>query len=251
MPSIEFLGVSKSFLRHSRGRQLLRAHLTALLRPAPKDRFYALRNISFKISHGENVAIVGANGAGKSTLLSLLAGLAAPDEGSIQVSGRIAALLELGSGFHPDLTGRENLFLNASLLGLSKKRAERIFDKVVEFSEIGDFIEEPLRTYSSGMMLRLGFSIAVNVDPDFLIVDELLAVGDQGFQAKCFGKIAELKRNGKSLVCVSHSPVVVQQLCERTLWLDHGELMVDGKTEDVLKMYGQAVFQSANVSISS
>src|SRR6266516_1341031 len=245
MPSIEFSGVSKTFVRH-KGRQLLRGHLTALLgRRTRKDHFDALRNISFKIRHGENVAIVGANGAGKSTLLSLLAGLAAPDEGSIQVSGRVAALLELGSGFHPDLTGRENVFLNASLLGLSKKRAEHIFERVVEFSEIGDFIDEPLRTYSSGMMLRLGFSVAVNVDPDFLIVDELLAVGDQGFQAKCFGKIAELKRNGKSLVCVSHSPVVVQQLCERALWLDHGELLVDGKTEDVLKMYeGQSTLRT-------
>src|SRR5436309_3045954 len=242
MPSIEFLGVSKSFVRLSRGRQLVRMHLTALLRPAPKDRFYALRNISFKISHGENVAIVGANGAGKSTLLSLLAGLAAPEEGSIHVSGRIAALLELGSGFHPDLTGRENLFLNASLLGLSKNRAAQIFESVVEFSEIGDFIDEPLRTYSSGMMLRLGFSIAVHVDPDFLVVDELLAVGDQSFQTKCFAKIADLKRTGKSLICVSHSTAVIRQLCERSLWLDHGELIVDGETEHVLKMYeGQSI----------
>jgi ABC-type polysaccharide/polyol phosphate transport system ATPase subunit len=249
MPSIEFLGVSKSFVRHNRGRQLLRAHLTALVRPALKDRFYALRNISFRISHGENVAIVGANGAGKSTLLSLLAGLAAPDEGKIEVCGRITALLELGSGFHPDLTGRENLFLNASLLGLSKKRAEQIFEKVVEFSEIGDFIDEPMRTYSSGMMLRLGFSVAVNVDPDFLIVDELLAVGDQSFQTKCFAKIAELKRRGKSLVCVSHSTAVVQQLCERTLWLDHGELLVDGKTEDVLKMYEGQSTPRAKISL--
>src|SRR5207249_7415795 len=141
-----------------------------------------------------------------------------------------------------------NLFLNASLLGLTKKKTQQVFEQVVEFSEIGDFIEEPLRTYSSGMMLRLGFSVAVNVDPDFLIVDELLAVGDQGFQAKCFGKIAELKRNGKSLVCVSHSPVVVQQLCERALWLDHGELMVDGKTANVFKMYeGQSTLRT-NIS---
>jgi len=188
------------------------------------------------------VAIVGANGAGKSTLLSLAVGLAAPDEGSVTVSGRIAALLELGSGFHPELTGRENVFLNASLLGLTKKRTEEVFERVVEFSEIGDFIDEPLRTYSSGMMMRLAFSVAVNADPDFLIVDEVLAVGDQSFQAKCFEKIGELRNSGKSLLCVSHSPAVVQQLCERALWLDHGELMADGKTEEVLKMYeGQEV----------
>ena len=221
---------------------LLRGYWKTLFHRAGKDRFYALKNISFRINRGENVAIVGANGAGKSTLLSLLAGLVAPDTGTIKISGRIAALLELGSGFHPDLTGRENVFLNASLLGLSKKRTEQIFDRILEFSEIGDFIEEPLRTYSTGMMLRLAFSVAVNVDPDFLIVDEVLAVGDQSFQSKCFERIADLKRSGKSLLCVSHSPALVQQLCERALWLDHGELMVDGKAEDVLKMYeGQSM----------
>src|SRR5688572_18829548 len=236
MPFIEFTGVSKSFVRHS-GRMLLRNHLRALLQRARRDCFYALRNISFTIRHGENVAIIGANGAGKSTLLSLAVGLAAPDAGTVTVSGRIVGLLELGSGFHPDLTGRENVFLNAALLGLTKKKTRQVFEQVVEFSGIEDFIEEPLRTYSSGMMLRLAFSVAVNVDPDFLIVDEVLAVGDQSFQAKCFGKIAELKRNGKSLLCVSHSPDVVRTLCERALWLEHGELMVDGKTEDVLKMY--------------
>jgi lipopolysaccharide transport system ATP-binding protein len=247
MPFIEFQGVTKRFSRHT-GRMLLRNHLNALLRRSHTDRFYALKNISFRISHGENVAIVGANGAGKSTLLSLAVGLALPDEGRVDVSGRMAALLELGSGFHSDLTGRENVFLNASLLGLTRKKTEQIYERVVAFSEIGDFIDEPLRTYSNGMTLRLAFSVAVNVDPDFLIVDEVLAVGDQSFQMKCFEKIAELKRSGKSLLCVSHSPVVVQQLCERALWLDHGELMVDGKTEDVLKMYeGQSTLRT-NVS---
>jgi ABC-type polysaccharide/polyol phosphate transport system ATPase subunit len=247
MTFIEFVGVSKAFSRHT-GRMLLRNHLNALVRRSHRERFYALKDISFRISHGENVAIVGANGAGKSTLLSLAVGLGLPDEGSVNVSGRVAALLELGSGFHPDLTGRENVFLNASLLGLTKKKTAQIYERVVEFSEIGDFIDEPLRTYSNGMTLRLAFSVAVNVDPDFLIVDEVLAVGDQSFQMKCFEKIAELKRNGKSLLCVSHSPAVVLQLCERALWLDHGELMVDGKTEDVLKMYeGQSTLRT-NIS---
>jgi len=244
MPVIAFSGVSKSFLRHS-GQMLLRTYFKSLLYRRRKDRFYALKNISFTIQHGENVAIIGANGAGKSTLLSLMAGLADPDEGTIEISGRIAALLALGSGFHADLTGRENVYLNASLLGLTKKRTEQILEKVVEFSEIGDFIDEPLRTYSSGMMLRLGFSVAVSVDPDFLIVDEVLAVGDQGFQAKCFDKIAEFKSCGKSLLCVSHAMPVVKHLCERALWLDHGELIADGKTEDVVKMYeGQLVTRS-------
>jgi len=221
---------------------LLRSRLKALLQGAHRDRFYALKNISFRISQGENVAIVGANGAGKSTLLSLAVGLASPDEGSIEVSGRIAALLELGSGFHPDLTGRENVFLNASLLGLTRKKADEIFARVVEFSEIGDFIDEPLRTYSSGMTMRLAFSVAVNVEPDFLIVDEVLAVGDQSFQAKCTERVSESKRRGMSLLCVSHSTKLVRELCGRALWLDHGELLADGKVEDILKMYeGQSL----------
>jgi len=235
MPSIEFVNVSKSFARHT-GRMLLRSHLKGLFREN-RHRFHALKKVSFSVRHGENIALVGANGAGKSTLLSLAVGLAEPDEGKVRVDGRIVGLLELGSGFHPDLTGRENVFLNASLLGMSKRRTQEAFNSIVEFSEIGDFIEEPLRTYSSGMMLRLAFSVAINVDPDFLIVDEVLAVGDQSFQAKCFDKIAELKGSGKTLLCVSHSPAVVRQLCERALWLDHGELIADGKTEDVLKMY--------------
>jgi lipopolysaccharide transport system ATP-binding protein len=236
MRCIEFYGVSKSFPRHG-GRVLLRNHLKTMLGGSSRDRFYALKNVSFKIREGENVAIVGANGAGKSTLLSLTVGLAEPDTGSVRVSGRIVGLLELGSGFHPDLTGRENVFLNASLLGLTRRRTLEVFDSIVEFSEIGDFIDEPLRTYSSGMMLRLAFSVAVNVDPDFLVVDELLAVGDQSFQAKCHEKISALKRAGKSLLCVSHSPTVINQLCERALWLDHGELILDGETDHILKMY--------------
>jgi ABC-type polysaccharide/polyol phosphate transport system ATPase subunit len=242
MASIEFSGVSKSFLRQSGRRMLLRGHLKTLFQRTTKDRFYALKNVSFRINHGENVAIVGGNGAGKSTLLSLIAGLAVPDAGTVKVFGRLAALLQLGSGFHPDLTGRENIFLNASLLGLNRKKTEEIFEEVVAFSEIGDFIEEPLRTYSSGMTLRLAFSIAVNVDPDFILVDEVLAVGDKHFQSKCFEKIVQLKQSGKSFVCVSHSTALVSDFCERAIWLDHGELMADDKTEKVIKLYeGQSV----------
>jgi len=221
---------------------LLRSHLKALLQRSQRQRFYALKDVSFRIAQGENVAIVGANGAGKSTLLALAIGLAEPDNGRVEISGRIAGLLELGAGFHGDLTGRENVFLNASLLGFSKRETEGIFDRVLEFSEIADFIDEPLRTFSAGMIMRLGFSVAVNVDPDFLLVDEVLAVGDQSFQMKCFDKINQLKQTGKSLLCVSHSSAVVRQLCERAMWLDHGELIADGKAEDVLKMYeGQTV----------
>jgi ABC-type polysaccharide/polyol phosphate transport system ATPase subunit len=236
MAFIEFSNVSKSFLRHT-GRMLLRSHLKALFERGQRQRFYALKNVSFKVNGGESVAVVGANGAGKSTLLGLAVGLAAPDEGTVRVSGRIAGLLELGSGFHGDLSGRENVFLNASLLGLTRKRTLEMFERVVEFSGIGDFIEEPLRTYSAGMIMRLAFSVAVNVHPDFLVVDEVLAVGDQSFQTKCSEKISELKRMGMSLLCVSHSMPLVRHLCQRALWLDHGELVGDGKVEEILEMY--------------
>jgi ABC-type polysaccharide/polyol phosphate transport system ATPase subunit len=170
--------------------------------------------------------------------LSLVAGLAKPDGGSIAVNGRIAALLELGSGFHPDLTGTENVTLNASLLGLTRQRTAELFDQIVEFSGIGhDFIEEPLRTYSTGMMMRLAFSIAINVDPDLLLVDEVLAVGDAAFQEKCFKKIREFRKSGKSLLCVSHAAGMVGELCDQAIWLDHGEMVMSGTVSDVMKAY--------------
>src|SRR5215467_11456561 len=180
--------INKSF-PHG-GRALLRLQLQNWFkRQHPENRFYVLKDISFEIGRGESVAIIGTNGSGKSTLLSLLCGLTPPDSGSIEVRGRIAALLDLGSGFHPDLTGVENLRLNASLIGLSRQRTEELFDAIVEFSELGDFINEPLRTYSTGMVMRLAFSVAVHMDPDTLIIDEVLAVGDQSFQQKCFDRM--------------------------------------------------------------
>ncbi|MBI4875542.1 MAG: ABC transporter ATP-binding protein [Acidobacteria bacterium] len=234
---IEFAGVWKGFHRNSAS-ILLRAHLKRLVsRQPPQDLFYALKNLNFQVQPGESVAVLGANGAGKSTLLSLVAGLAPPDRGFVTVNGRLAALLELGSGFHPDLTGAENVRLNASLFGVSRKRFERIFDAVVEFAEIGDFLHEPLRTYSNGMIMRLGFSVAVSVDPDILLIDEVLAVGDHAFQSKCFEKVLELRRQGKTILCVSHATGMVQQLCSRAIWLDHGELMLDGPIQQVADAY--------------
>jgi ABC-type polysaccharide/polyol phosphate transport system ATPase subunit len=236
MSLIQFQGVSKSFSR-SGHRQLLRQRMANLFRKSEQDVFWALRNVSFTIHEGENVAIVGANGAGKSTLLSLVAGLSFPDEGKLKVDGRVAALLELGSGFHGDLTGRENIHLNASLLGLSRRRTTGLLEQIIDFSGLGDFIDEPIRTYSSGMIVRLAFSIAVNVEPNFLIIDEVLAVGDRAFQSKCYDKIRELRGQGKTLLCVSHATTMVQELCERALWLDHGELMMDGSVRDVVAAY--------------
>lgn len=236
MSVIRFQDVSKSFPRH-RGHRLLREHLAVLFRGRVRDRFYALRNVSFALDRGESLAVIGPNGAGKSTLLGLLAGLATPDSGSVEVHGRVAALLELGSGFHPDLTGRENVRLNASLLGLSRNQTKAAFDSIVDFSGIVDFIDEPLRTYSSGMMMRLAFAVAVNVDPDILLIDEVLAVGDAAFQAKCFERIREFRRAGKALVCVSHGANMIRELCDRAIWLDHGELLMEGTVERVLRAY--------------
>src|SRR3982751_1560432 len=227
MPTVTFSSVSKYFIRHT-GPKLLRDRLINLARPAPRERFYALRDVSFAVDHGESIGIVGQNGAGKSTLLNITTALCSPSEGSVSIQGRVAALLELGSGFHQDLTGAENVRINAALLGLSRRQAHDRFDDIVEFSGIGEFIDEPLRTYSSGMMMRLAFSVAVNVDPDILILDEVFAVGDQNFQAKCREKVMEFKKAGKTMLCVSHSTVTLGQLCDRAIWLDHGELVMDG-----------------------
>jgi ABC-type polysaccharide/polyol phosphate transport system ATPase subunit len=236
MTLIEFQNVSKWF-QHSGGRELLRTHMVRWFGGARQEPFYALKNVSFRLQEGESLAIVGSNGAGKSTLLSLAAGLAAPDVGRVQVNGRVGALLELGSGFHPDLTGAENLVLNAALLGLSRRKTGELFDRIVEFSGIADFIGEPLRTYSSGMVMRLAFSIAIQSDPDILLIDEILAVGDASFQEKCREAMASFRRAGKSFLFVSHSAAAVRETCQRALWIDHGCVMMDGGVWPVLEAY--------------
>ena len=233
---IQFEGVSKSF-RHGAGARLLRGHFEQWLRGQGRQRFFALRDVSFRLEAGESMALVGRNGAGKSTLLGLVAGLARPDCGRIEVQGRVAALLELGSGFHPDLTGLENLRLNASLLGLSRRRTEEVSGAIAEFADIGDFLREPLRTYSTGMLMRLAFAIAIHVDPDILIVDEVLAVGDQPFQVKCFERIRQFKAEGKTLLFVSHATQLVREICDRGLWLEHGKVRMDGSAAAVLEAY--------------
>ncbi len=233
---IEFDNVSKWF-PHSTKRQLLRTHIARWFGRVHNQPFYALRNVSFHLDDGESLAIVGSNGAGKSTLLSLTAGLTMPDEGSVRVNGRIAALLELGSGFHWDLTGAENLVLNAALLGLSRRRTNELFDRIVEFSGIGEFIDDPLRTYSSGMIMRLGFSVAIQCQPDILLVDEVLAVGDARFQEKSREALAAFRRAGKSMLFVSHQASAVAEMCDRALWLDHGSVMMEGRVKDVLDAY--------------
>ena len=239
MPLIEFDRVSKSFTQTGEAK-LLRAHLRDLWRGNRKDVFHALQNVSFTVDHGESMAVVGRNGAGKSTLLSLVAGLCPPSAGRVTVNGRVAALLQLGSGFHSDLTGLENIRLNAALLGLSRQRTKEVLDSIVEFAEIGAFLNEPIRTYSTGMVLRLGFAVAIHVDPDILIVDEVLAVGDQQFQNKCRDKVMEHKKAGKTLLFVSHDTELIRRFCERALWLDHGEVMMTGRAENVLEAYSES-----------
>jgi ABC-type polysaccharide/polyol phosphate transport system ATPase subunit len=236
MEIIQFQRVSKIFHRHT-GPKLIRHHFRDWFRPDPESDFYALKDISFSIDEGESVAIVGRNGAGKSTLLSLVCGLSKPEKGQVEVSGQLAAMLELGSGFHPDLTGAENVHLNASLLGFTRARTNVLFDSIVEFSGVAEFINEPLRTYSTGMMLRLAFSVALNLEPKILIIDEVLAVGDQAFQEKCFEKILEFRHSQRTLLCVSHAPAILLRLCDRALWLDRGALMMDGKASEVLQAY--------------
>jgi ABC-type polysaccharide/polyol phosphate transport system ATPase subunit len=240
---IEFQNVSKWF-PHSTGRQLLRTHIARWFGAVHYEPFYALRNVSFRLEDGESLAIVGSNGAGKSTLLSLAARLTLPDQGRVVVNGRIAALLELGSGFHPDLTGAENLVLNAALLGLSKRKTNELFDKIVEFSGIGEFIDDPLRTYSSGMVVRLAFSIALQCEPDILLVDEVMAVGDAAFQEKSKEALVSFRRSGKSMLFVSHAAGAVRDMCDRALWIDHGSVMMDGPVDEVLDAYqGRAVMK--------
>jgi ABC-type polysaccharide/polyol phosphate transport system ATPase subunit len=236
MSVVRLEGVSKIYSRKVT-RQFVKAFLKDRFRPAHQERFYALKQVTLELHEGDSLAVVGPNGAGKSTLLSLVAGLSWPDEGQVQVHGRVAALLELGSGFHPDLTGAENVRLNAALLGFSRRRAREKFDEIVDFSGIGEFIGEPLRTYSAGMVMRLAFSVAAAVDPDILLIDEVLAVGDPAFQHKCIRKIQELKQEGRVLICASHVMTTLRDLCNRAVWLDHGQVQREGAAGDLIAAY--------------
>ncbi len=236
MPVIRLENISVIY-RQRRERMLLREHLRELVAKMPEDGFYALHDVSFSLEQGESVSIIGANGAGKSTLLSVLAGLISPDKGSIEVNGRVIPLLELGGGFHPDLTGLENIRLNAALLGLSEAETRRAIDPIIEFSELAEFIDEPVRTYSSGMVLRLAFAVTMHAQCDILLLDEILAVGDLAFQKKCYGHIQKMRASGKTIISVSHIPAMLQELCSRAIWLHHGQLVQDGEFAAVSASY--------------
>lgn len=196
-----------------------------------------LKNINLKIKKGETVALIGVNGSGKSTLLKLMTKIIYPNEGKIKTNGKLTSLLELGAGFHPDFTGRENIYFNASIFGLTAAEIDSRVQDIIDFSELGEFIEAPVRTYSSGMYMRLAFAVAINVDADILLIDEILAVGDQHFQDKCFAKLEELKKSDKTIVIVSHSLGSVKKLCDRAIWLYNGEVRMDGKTNEVIDEY--------------
>ncbi len=235
-PAIEFRNVTKRFYLKE-GRTLRELAQAILTRQSPGDEFRALEDVNFKVGHGETLGIVGRNGSGKSTALKLIAGVTAPSSGEVHVSGRVSPLIELGAGFHPDLTGRENVHLNGSILGMSDREINEQFDAIVAFAELQDFIDTPVKRYSSGMYVRLGFAVAVYSNPEVLLIDEVLSVGDAFFQEKCLARMHEFQAAGTTIILVSHSPGLITNFCERALWLDHGHLVADGGAKDVIDRY--------------
>ncbi|MEM7115502.1 MAG: polysaccharide ABC transporter ATP-binding protein [Chloroflexota bacterium] len=242
-PIIEFTNVSKRFsVTVGNPRSVLEGVIAILRRQPPatetaENDLWALRDLDFQVMQGQCLGLIGRNGSGKSTALKLIARILKPTTGRITVRGRVGALLELGAGFHHDLTGRENIYLNAAVLGLSRTDIEACYDSIVSFSELGDFVDTPVKHYSSGMFMRLGFSIAVHIEPDILIVDEILAVGDQAFQKKCVNRISELQANGTTILIVSHNARTVRDICTHLVWLDQGRMRARGTMEEVLPEY--------------
>ncbi|WP_374007761.1 ABC transporter ATP-binding protein [Leifsonia sp. LS-T14] len=232
--------VSKRFRLYKERNQSLKSAIMRGRRSVHED-FWALRDINFDVPRGSTFGLIGSNGSGKSTLLKCLAKIYYPEKGTISHNGRLAALLEVGSGFHPELSGRENVYLNGSILGMSKKEVTAKFDEIVEFSGVEHFIDQPVKNYSSGMYVRLGFSVAINVNPDILVVDEVLAVGDAEFQEKCRQKFIELKAEGKTVILVSHSMAQVQEMCDQAAWLNQGDLVKVGDADEVIGAYLQSL----------
>jgi len=232
--------VSKRFRMYKERNDSLKSMVMRGKKSVHED-FWALKDVSFEVPHGTTFGLIGKNGSGKSTLLKCLAKILWPEEGSITARGKQASLLEVGSGFHPELSGRENVFLNGSILGMSRKEVTRKFDEIVSFSGVGHFIDQPVKNYSSGMYVRLGFSVAVAVTPDILVVDEVLAVGDATFQKRCREKFKEMKAEGRTVILVSHSMSTVKDMCDEVAWLNQGELKMIGKTDEVVKSYNATV----------
>jgi len=236
--SIEFQNVVQRFRRIRERPDTLREVFAKIVRRRRQLQvFEAVKQVTFVISKGETVGLIGRNGSGKSTILKIVAGVYAPSEGQVKVRGTIAPLIELGAGFHHELTGRENILLNGLLLGLTRRQVREREESIIEFAELGDFIDSPVKQYSSGMYMRLAFSVAAEVDPDILIIDEILGVGDAGFQEKCFDRIERFRRAGKTILFVSHSMDNVRKLCDRVLLLHAGRLVADGSSDRVIALY--------------
>lgn len=240
IPLITFDHVSKSYpLYHhiTGGFKNFLFNLPKAVRTIRDSRYEALRDISFEIYKGESFGIIGRNGAGKSTTLGLIAGVLKPSKGSVVVKGRISPLLELGAGFHQELTGRENIMLNGVLMGFTRSEVRRKAEEIIEFSELGDFIDQPIRVYSSGMLARLGFSVVSSLDPEIMLIDEILAVGDMAFQKKCHDRMMTFKKSGVTMVFVSHSMASVESICDRVVWIDNHSIRMIGKTKGVVEEY--------------
>ncbi|MGO4185740.1 ABC transporter ATP-binding protein [Paenibacillus sp. TAF43_2] len=235
---ISIKNVSKAFKIY-RDKPLTIKEKILKLRSNEYSNFYALNDVSLDIQRGETIGLIGHNGCGKSTLLKLITKILYPDSGEIKVNGRISSLIELGAGFHPDFTGRENIYINASIFGLSRREINEKIDEIIEFSELGEFIENPVRTYSSGMYMRLAFSVAINVEPEILLIDEILSVGDANFQKKCYEKIEGFKRDGATIVIVTHDLGTIEKICDRVYWLNEGCVIEHGEADRVVNLYTQ------------
>ena len=256
MNAIEVRDVHKIYRRYGRRRHfgtlksaLLSGRILRDLRP--DEVLQALNGVSFNVPAGRAFGIIGRNGSGKSTMLKLIAGIGKPTSGTVAVHGRVSALIELGAGFHPEISGRENVYINAMMLGLSKREVTARFDEIVRFAELEDFIDAPVKTYSSGMYMRLGFAVAINVDPDVLLVDEVLAVGDQSFTHKCLDKFGEFRRRGRTVLIVTHSLDVVTRFCDEALWLDNGRSRVLGEPERVIDAYLEDVARAEQAALAA
>jgi ABC-type polysaccharide/polyol phosphate transport system ATPase subunit len=252
--AIQVSDLTKVYQRYSHRKQF-RTFKSALLGGSllndlrPDERFLALEGVTFNVREGSTFAVIGRNGSGKSTLLKVIAGISKPTSGSVRVNGRISALIELGAGFHPEITGRENVFINGIMLGLSKKEIQERYDEIVAFAELEDFIEAPVKTYSSGMYMRLGFSVAIHVNPDVLLIDEVLAVGDEAFVHKCLDKISEFRRRGKTILLVTHSLGLVEKMADEALWLDRARIQLRGDPKKVVDAYLARVTQHEEAAL--
>ena len=251
--TIRFDRVSKRFILHHERARSFQDLAVNLFRhnDGSREEFWALRDVSFTVEQGETVGLIGPNGSGKSTALKLVSRIIEPTSGGIEAKGRVGALLELGAGFHPDLTGRENVYLNGSILGMSRREIDRRLDSIVAFAELSRFIDMPVRNYSSGMMMRLGFAVATSFQPDILLVDEVLAVGDQSFQAKCLQRIAQMRDQGITILFVSHGLDTVRRLCNRVVWLDEGRVQDVGSADQVIVKYLGQVWKGTNIRLLS